>query len=92
MPRVLRAIRFSCTAAFAHIASFIAGATTTGPRAARSVAVTMSSDWPLAARLITFAVAGASRLTCAQSPRKTCGSGGPSPDQSPVSTGLPVTP
>src|SRR5437899_1632857 len=91
-PLDCNAARFSWTAGFDHIASFIAGATTTGPRDASSVAVTMSSDWPLATRLMMFAVAGASSVTCAQSPRNTCGSAGPSAAHRPVSTGLPVTP
>ena len=92
MPRVRRAVTFSCTAGFDHIASFIAGATTTGQRAASRVAVTMSSDWPREARAITFAVAGASRITCAQSPRNTCGSGESPCAHRPVTTGWPVTP
>src|SRR6266566_1472310 len=90
-PLALSAARFSCTADFDHMASFIAGATTTGPRDASSVAVTMSSDSPLATRLMMFAVAGARSVTCAQSPRNTCGSAGPSAAHRPVSTGLPQT-
>ncbi len=43
-------------------------------------------------RPITFAVAGATTISCAQSPRKTCGSGLPVADHIPVRTGLPVTP
>src|SRR5437868_7945515 len=74
------------------MASFMAGANTTGLRAARSVAVTMSSDRPPAARPIRLAVAGATRISCAQSPRWTCGSGLPTGAHMPVSTGLPVTP
>ena len=82
----------SRTACLDHIASFIAGATTTGEREASTVAVTMSSDWPFAIRPMTFAVAGASSTSCAQSPRNTCGSGAPPGAHRPVSTGLPVTP
>ena len=52
----------------------------------------MSSELPPATRPITFAVAGASRMSWAQSPIATCGSGDPSADQRPVSTELPVTP
>ncbi len=74
------------------MASFIAGAITIGERAASSVAVTTSSDCPRAARAMTLAVAGASRITCAQSPRKTCGSGASDPGHTDVSTGWPVTP
>ena len=83
---------FSCTAGLAHMASFIAGAITTGHRAASSVAVTTSSERPLAIRPITLAVAGATRISWAQSPRNTCGSGLPVADHMPVRTGLPVTP
>ena len=83
---------FSCTAGLAHIASFIAGAITTGHREASTVAVTMSSERPLATRPMMLAVAGASRISWAQSPRDTWGSGEPSVAHSPVSTGLPVTP
>src|ERR1700693_5330819 len=83
---------FACTAGFDHIASFIAGATTTGHRAASSVAVTMSSERPLATRPMTLAVAGARRISWAQSPSDTCGSGAPSDAHRPVSTGPPVTP
>src|SRR5438105_4669394 len=70
----------------------MAGATMTGHRAARSVAVTMSSERPPAMRPRTFAVAGATRISCAQSPRKTCGSGGLPPPHIPVWTEPPVTP
>src|SRR5712691_2883362 len=70
----------------------MAGAITTGHRAASSVAVTTSSDWPRATRAMTLAVAGASRMSCAQSPRKTCGSAASEPGHTEVRTGCPVTP
>ncbi len=91
-PRCRRVATFSRTTCFDHIASFMAGAITTGHRAASKVAVTMSSERPPATRPITFAVAGARRMSWAQSPSATCGSGDPSADHRPVSTGLPVTP
>src|SRR5439155_100955 len=91
-PRRRSVVTFSCTASFAHIASFIAGAITTGHRAASKVAVTMSSERPAAIRPTTLAVAGATRISCAQSPRNTCGSGEVPPPHSPVWTRLPVTP
>src|SRR5262245_1222101 len=91
-PRRRHGAMFSGTAALDHMASFIAGATTTGQRAASSVAVTMSSERPAAIRPTTFAVAGATRISCAQSPSATCGSGEPSADQRPVSASCPVTP
>ena len=70
----------------------MAGATTMGLRAASTVAVTMSSERPPAIRPMTFAVAGATRISCAQSPRKTWGSGVFPPPHIPVWTGMPVTP
>ena len=63
MPRCRSIAMLSWTARFDHIASFMAGATTTGQREAITVAVTMSSDWPWAMRAITLAVAGASSTT-----------------------------
>ena len=52
----------------------------------------MSSERPPAIRPTTLAVAGATRISCAQSPRNTCGSGKLPPPHIPVCTRLPVTP
>src|SRR5207249_4687690 len=89
-PRRRSVARLSWTAGFDHMASFIAGATTTGQRAASSVAVTMSSERPVAILPITLAVAGTRRMSCAQSPRETCGSGEPSAAHSPVGGALDI--
>src|SRR5215472_17200845 len=83
---------FSATAGLAHIASFMAGATTTGQRAASTVAATRSSACPRARRATRSAVAGATSATRTQSPSSTCGSGGPSGANRSVWTGRPVRP
>jgi len=74
------------------MASFMAGASTSGPRAASTVALTMSSARPSASLAMVLAVAGASSSSCAQSPSWTCGSGSELGAQRSTSTGLPVTP
>src|SRR5437660_250870 len=86
------AATLAATAGWAHMASFIAGATTTGQRAASTVAATRSSAWPLASRATRSAVAGATSATCAQSPSSTCGSGGPAGANRSVWTGRPDRP
>jgi len=91
-PRFRSSSRFSTTAGFAHIASFMAGATTTGQRAARTVAVTRSSEWPPASLATRLAVAGATSAPWAQSPSATCGSATPELAKRSPWTGLPVSP
>src|SRR5215472_13594073 len=91
-PWARSAATFSATAGLAHIASFIAGATTTGQRAASTVAATRSSACPRATRATRSAVAGATSAACAQSPSSTCGSAGPSAANRSVWTGRPVRP
>src|SRR5215831_5195167 len=70
----------------------MAGATTTGQRAASTVAATRSSACPWVRRATRSAVAGATSATRAQSPSSTCGSGGPSAANRSVWTGRPVRP
>src|SRR5215472_185182 len=91
-PNRRSAATFSPTAGLAHIASFMAGATTTGQRAASTVAATRSSACPWVRRATRSAVAGATSATRAQSPSSTCGSGGPSAANRSVWTGRPVRP
>ena len=52
----------------------------------------MSSERPPAILPITLAVAGATRIACAQSPSATWGSGETPPPHRPVWTACPVTP
>ena len=104
-PRARSAARFACVAACSYIASFIAGATSSGQRAASAALVSRLSASPCASFASVFAEAGAIRKTSAlaTSCRWLIGScaGGGSPGKAPrigsranslVSTGAPVIP
>ena len=88
-----------------YIASFIAGATTSGRRQASAAVVSRLSAWPAASLASVLALAGAIRNTSAFSTRLRCESGscsgGGSPGNAPrigsrshslVRTGAPVMP
>ncbi len=71
-PRSTSSARLACVAACSHIAVFIAGARTSGPRWASAVSVRRSSASPCARRAIVWAVSGA---TTSRSASARCGYG-----------------
>ena len=68
-PRARSVSMLACTAAFAHITRFIAGAIDSGASVARHSVVSRSSAWPAARRAITSADAGAITTRVAQRAR-----------------------
>ena len=104
-PRARRVSRLACVAGCSYIASFIAGATSSGLRHASAAAVSRLSAAPAASLAIVFALAGAIRKTSARatSSRWPIGAcvGASSPGKAPrigslshsvISTGAPVMP
>ncbi len=90
-PRAVSAVIFAAVAGFAYIASFMAGAASTGRSArASSKAVNRSSAIPMAQRARVLAVAGARMMRSECLARSMCASARP-PSHSELSTGRPVS-